>query len=207
MLQQSPSEILKHCERRLQDALQRVVQSGDYATAADLARWTGQVANIAREAAEGSPALAGTGTLPSVLETGVGGGPVARAGSRKPATRLSKEGAYPKFARRDDQLIKTGWSKTEKREYQHKAPKHVAELLRSALLRAWKSGPIVSTDHLFPLKEGDGSEVPSYQAYLCLAWLRHEGLVEQEGRQGYRVKSIKSLSEPLERRWAALPTL
>ncbi len=45
-----------------------------------------------------------------------------------------------------------------------------------------------------PLKDpADGTEIPTYQVYLCLAWLRQAKLVEQHGRQGYSLPSSAHL--------------
>ncbi|MCH7598848.1 MAG: hypothetical protein IH973_03755 [Myxococcales bacterium] len=112
----------------------------------------------------------------------------------------------PKFARGKDELVKIGWSKKEKSEYQHKAPRQVIGFLIDSLVKTAPAEEVFSTEQLFPLHDGnDGSEIPSYQAYLCLAWLREEQLIEQVGRQGYRVPDSKGLHETMKARWEQLP--
>lgn len=78
-------------------------------------------------------------------------------------------------------------------------------LLRNRLLESGSPGVVLSTDELFPLTDAEGTEVPSYQAYLCLAWFRESGLVEQEGRQGYRLKDVAGLADDFDDLWQRLP--
>ena len=40
-----------------------------------------------------------------------------------------------------------------------------------------------------PVPDSAGGEIPSYQVYLTLAWLRHVGAVEKKGRSGYVLRS------------------
>ena len=51
------------------------------------------------------------------------------------------------------------------------------------------------------------SEVPGYQVYLCLAWLRSEGLVTKHERQGYTADSPDSLEKDVASRWKLIPNL
>ena len=50
-----------------------------------------------------------------------------------------------------------------------------------------------------------GDDVPSYQAYLCLAWLVAAGLVSRHGRQGYTVAAAGDVDAAVEAAWQALP--
>jgi hypothetical protein len=56
-----------------------------------------------------------------------------------------------------------------------------------------------------PVHGQDGEEVPSYQVYLVVAWMRELGALERVGNEGYRVSeanlSVSSLWEKtIERR-------
>ncbi len=125
---------------------------------------------------------------------------------RSSSPRTSPASAYPQFLRDDAHLIKIGWSKKEKRQYEHKAPKVVLDLLLAALLSAGRDGHWFTTEDVLPLRETvDGGEVPSYQAYLCLAWLRVEALIEQHGRQGYSLPRPDQLGDLVGERWEELP--
>jgi hypothetical protein len=41
----------------------------------------------------------------------------------------NKLGQYPSFVREGDNLVKIGWSKTQKAEYEHKSPKRLLAVL------------------------------------------------------------------------------
>jgi hypothetical protein len=45
---------------------------------------------------------------------------------------------------------------------------------------------------------------PTYQFYVCLAWLRSVGLVVQHGRQGYTVPDPAKLKSAAGAAWTAL---
>jgi hypothetical protein len=113
----------------------------------------------------------------------------ARHGRRSPPAPLrhrgrSRKNEYPKFLREGQSLVKIGWSKSDKKPYEHRAPKRVLDVLVAALLELGQGGRRFTTDELLPLRDGK-DDIPSYQAYLTLAWLRAEHLVRQHGRQGY----------------------
>lgn len=206
---QTAIAIMRQCEKELQLLLQQVSQTGDYELLRNVARWAQGVANLADEA---QSVASGT----KILEHGVSSIPrsqnrkqpiskqnkiILTAKKKKPKKRKGMD--YPKFARRGDLLIKIGWSKKEKKEYQHKAPKYVIEALCEALVQT-KDLNVFSTDDIFPLNENDGSEIPNYQSYLCLAWFKAEEIIVQEGRQGYLVPDRKNIHESIQLRWKEL---
>jgi hypothetical protein len=132
------------------------------------------------------------------------------ASERRKVTRLSKsktnKANYPKFLRDRDELVKIGWSKKQKAEYRHKAPKAVVLLVAQALQQKGAGGERFTFEELLPFRDRDtGADVPSYQAYLVLAWLRHENLIVQHGRQGYSLAANMNLMDALEERWKLLP--
>jgi hypothetical protein len=58
---------------------------------------------------------------------------------------------------------------------------------------------------LLPLYDPEAQDdVPTYQAYLALAWLRKESLIIQHGRQGYSLPRNADLAAASEKRWQAL---
>ncbi len=117
----------------------------------------------------------------------------------------SKRRTYPVFAKSDDVLVKIAWSKSSKSEYQHKSPRTVTNVLAESLTHHARSRAVVSMDKILPLKASDGSEIPDYQVYVSLAWLRHIGAVKQNGRQGYTVKKLDELLQKIDAAWANLP--
>jgi hypothetical protein len=120
--------------------------------------------------------------------------------------RRARKKDYPKFLRDGDSLVKVGWSKAEKAEYEHKSSKKALLALGQALAAIGTKGRRFTMDKVLPLNDpSDSSALPDYQCYLCLAWLRHSGLVIQHGRQGYSLPKNGDLPTAVERNWEQLP--
>jgi len=215
-------DTIHRCEAELQELLRNAACERDYEAAIQLGEWARRVALVL----DGVPANQRPNEVPADPPSTAGGSEerhvattdglhaavsssrvrAPQRGSKKRVRRKPSDG-YPRFSRQNDQLVKTGWSRKQKREYQHKAPKAVVELLASVL--ASLPGPrlTATTDDIFPLLEADGTEVPSYQSYLCLAWMRHVGLIVQEGRQGYHVPKPSTLMSDAAGKWDELPVM
>jgi hypothetical protein len=204
--------VVEKAERELRQLLSEAAAAGEYDSVVTLADWARQLAAFGGQvpspvnltAANGVAAVAPR--QPAVPAETSSSQRAPKGRSKKKAKRTSRNGDYPKFLREKDELVKIGWSKSEKAPYEHKAPKTVIGLLAQALIRAGRGGRRFSTDEILPLKQsaGDG-EVPSYQAYLALAWFRVESLVTQHGRQGYSLPEGINLTDEAERRWGNLP--
>jgi hypothetical protein len=130
------------------------------------------------------------------------------AARRKKGRRgKSSKTGYPQFVREGDSLVKIGWSKSEGKTYEHKAPRSVLRTLVQALVRVGAGGARFTVESLLPLKVAAGEpDIPDYQTYLTLAWLRSAGLVIQHGRQGYSLPPGSDLERESERRWGELKT-
>ena len=127
------------------------------------------------------------------------------AESRTPVRSRNKLGQYPKFLREGDNLVKIGWSKSQRAEYEHKSPKRLLAVLCESLTSA--NGKRIMMNKVLPLKDRvTGSAFPHYQSYVCLAWLRSAGLVTQHGRQGYSLPKGIELEKSVEALWVGLPT-
>jgi hypothetical protein len=117
----------------------------------------------------------------------------------------NKLGQYPRFVRENDNLVKIGWSKSHRAEYEHKSPKRLLAVLCESLMTT--NGKRIMMDKILPLKDlVSGSAFPDYQSYVCLAWLRSAGLVIQHGRQGYSLPKGIELQKSAEALWAGLPS-
>jgi hypothetical protein len=102
--------------------------------------------------------------------------------------------------------VKVGWSKTERAEYEHKAPRRVIDALAAAIARRSGNGKLFTAEELFPLNDPqDASEIPAYQAYVALAWLKSAALVKQHGRRGYSTKKGANVTDGASALWAGLP--
>lgn len=113
---------------------------------------------------------------------------------------------FPKFNRDGDTLIKIGWSKTDAAPYEHRSPRKILDKLVSRIAEVAVGHRLFTTDELLPLYDDDASELPSYQCYLCLAWLVASGLIDRHGRQGYTVKESANFVRSVRLAWNALPT-
>lgn len=204
------AEVLRDTEQRLRDLMGEAVASGEYDMVVQLTELAKGVSALATWP-EGPPvspvaksAVQVVNTLPAPvpLQSGV---PCRYAGKPTPRKRKDKR-VYPRFYRQNDSLVKVAWSKREKKEYEHKAPWRVVEGLAAALTRQGANGRLFTSEDILPLSDvSDGSEVPSYQAYLALAWMRAEELLVQHGRRGYTVKNVSQFSEAVVTRWKQLP--
>ena len=212
MSQSQVTDILRECEKRLRVLLQEAARKGDYECLLEATKWARELSALVEAASPHSdPAsipedTSGAAAVPRRVTVAPEPlpPPTRMHARRKRKGRLT---SYPKFGKQGNQLVKTGWSKKEKREYQHRAPKRVAELLRDALIEVGGAGRLLSTDDLFPLAEDDGTDVPTYQSYLCLAWFRQANLIAQKGRQGYSVPDPAGLPDRLAHAWDALSTV
>jgi hypothetical protein len=113
---------------------------------------------------------------------------------------------YPIFYKDHDTLIKIGWSKSQDGEYEHRAPKVAVDSLARAVKRVGVGKP-TSMEALLPLQDGRGSELPSYQAYLALAWLRACGAVQRHGQDGYSLTPEFADVGAIEKLWNRLTTI
>lgn len=148
--------------------------------------------------------LSGTPPPPAPLPVGANGSlsPAAPVAEGKP----QKKAAYPQFFREGDSLVKVAWSKSQRGEYEHKSPYKVAAALVESVLKAGSRGQRFTMDKLLPLRDTDPphAQWPDYQAYVCLAWLRHEGLIKQHGRSGYSIPKPGDVAKGVRNCWDAL---
>lgn len=123
-----------------------------------------------------------------------------RAVVREGQVRRSKNDTYPRFVMENSDLVKIGWSKSERAEYRHRAPQSAVVQVAAAIVKlAGPSGSFVA-EALFPVIDArDGTNVPDYQGYLALRWFRQLELVEQQGRTGYRVRAPGELVEAVKK--------
>lgn len=113
----------------------------------------------------------------------------------------SRHTNYPVFEKDGDRLVKVGWSARERRAYEHRAPKVVVSKVCDSLGRRSAKGRRFRMEEILPDLAGDTEAIPAYQAYLTLAWLRSEGVVERDGKDGYRVKNGSLSADRIEKLW------
>lgn len=194
------AEVLTQAETNLKELVSKAAASGDYPGVVQIASWAQAVCDLLKKAPSSRTITANTaGATPARAHT-----PRQAVGAKKKTGRSPKD-QYPKFFRHDDQLIRIAWSKKEKKEYQHKAPRAVIQALVGAVTEAGKDGAVFSTDNILPLYDHDGGEIPSYQAYVGISLLKHLKLIDQHGRQGYTVSAPDELPKAVEALWSQLP--
>ena len=116
----------------------------------------------------------------------------------------SKKRDYPRFERDGDKLVKLGWSKKQKSQYEHRAPHAAVLAFGRHVANHFGEGEVFAMESLLPVPDESGEEVPGYQAYLTLAWLKHVGAVEKKGRDGYVLRDGSLADGGLDRLWDAL---
>jgi hypothetical protein len=178
-------------EKRLRLAIAAAAIDGGPEQISQIARWLQATQQIITDS---DTALSKSETLPALDSS--------RAEPESARKLPSQRIIYPTFFRAGDTLVKVGWSKKTKSEYEHKAPKAALDALVKALTDAGRRGRLFTMDSLIPLIDpSTGASIPDYQAYLGLGWLKNESLVVQHGRQGYTLDAGKSLIESAEERW------
>lgn len=190
-------QLLAEAEVGLQKLVADAASQGEYESVVRIADWAKALCElVSAESPEWRP------TANQIAATAPRSSDAQSDRGRRAA---AKRKGYPKFFRDASSLIKVAWSKSSNSEYEHKAPWIAAQQLLAAIKRHAQKSELISMDEILPLKDKDGTEVPSYQSYLCLAWLRAEGLVRQHGRQGYSTKRGTDISQEATRAWESLP--
>lgn len=128
----------------------------------------------------------------------------------EPAVRAASIGRrrrdqYPRFERHADRLMKLGWSKKDRAEYEHRAPLETVRSVVSKLSSSVRKDGYLRMEDVLPIVSPDGTEIPSYQAYLVLAWLREMGVFQRQGNDGYKLVWKRLDENDLENVWKQTP--
>ncbi len=186
MLEEAKNAI-KDCEKRLRELMAEASSKGQYTVVDQIMDWAKMVGSLTSDDASQRESV------------------VVRATARKKKKTFSRGASlssYPRFIKSRSDLVKIGWSKKEKKEYQHRASWSIVLLLCDHL-NQFRGNEFTSED-VFPLIGEDEFEVPSYQSYLCLAWLRDIELITKEGRHGYFVPKGIDLIDAAKLKWKRL---
>ena len=134
-----------------------------------------------------------------VLETPTG--QTTRVELKKVASAKS---GYPKFVRDDDRLVKIGWSKRNRKEYEHRVPRETVLILLRHLDSAVEETKVFDIDGLLPVTSDAGEDIPGYQVYVVMAWLRQAQVIEKKGRDGYIIRDKSVLTDKWNELWESL---
>lgn len=204
------TEIIEGAEKALAGLASEAASARDYARAASLLAVAQRVADAANPAGAIRFATApAPASQPDIQRSPANAYlRVAESGDFDDVVRQleKKKGAstYPRFKREDDTLVKIGWSKSDKATYEHRSPRSVLDNLVHRIQEISGNGLRFTTDQLLPMVDETGTELPSYQCYLCLAWLVAEGLVDRHGRQGYTLDVPGDLGQAVDAKWQSL---
>jgi hypothetical protein len=207
------ARVCNAAERSLRELMQKAISAAEYRDLPTLAKMAEQLASLAARGIQESditpePAPPATAATPRLRMAPRGAAPsTPRKRKSRPQARLSSSrSAYPKFRRTNDTLIKVGWSKKAKKEYEHRAPRTAVEAVMKSVATAGVQEKVFTVDALVPVHDPkDQTEVPTYQVYLAIAWLRTEGVLRQHGREGYSLLVAENPDKTIEHRWAELP--
>ncbi len=192
------AETLQKAETDLRDIVGKAAAKGDYAGVLQIASWAKAVRDLLEKTSTGRDGVADfvmtNGRVADVAH--------AKKGRTSPKKKTEE---YPRFFRKGDELVRVAWSRRAQSEYQHKTSEAVFKSVTDTLSRLGRKGRIFSTDEVLPLRDPQGSEVPAYQAYVCIALLKMTGLIEQHGRQGYSISTPDEFTDAVNAIWRKLP--
>jgi uncharacterized protein YkuJ len=176
--------VLVAAEASLRSLAEQALAARDYADVAHIASIADSLRGLTatpravstaarRTAADAAPSLVSTSHLDAQ----------SKARSPRRARR------YPRFERDGNKLVKVGWSKKQKKEYQHRIDRHAFDgTLEAISLIANKPSVVIAAEQIVERVDRDGTAVPTYQVYLVFAMLREHGLLKRHGREGYTVE-------------------
>ena len=182
-------KMITDCECALRDLLSQAALEGDYTSLEMIASWAKFMS-----------------TLPGIHEPCVVQAKQLSSNANlsqkvKPATVKPK---YPFFKRNGNNLCKVGWSKKRKSEYKHNVSYEMLFDTINHFVKNMRLNKIYSTEELLPVTDRNEQDIPSYQVYICIAWLKEIGILSQNGRQGYSISNSEDVLVTAENAWIAL---
>lgn len=186
-------------ELNIRQLIGEAAEAGDYLAIEVLARWASSIKDITSTVLQAE----GSGEQQIRIQTNPPPNP-AQSTALKGSKSIGKRRSYPVFIKSGATLIKIAWSKSSKSEYQHKSSQAITMKLAEALAKQGRNGAVIVMEKVLPIRLDDGTDVPDYQVYVSLAWLRQAGMVKQHGRQGYTIKSSGDLFKVVDTAWANL---
>ncbi|MEM6256839.1 MAG: hypothetical protein AAGI37_00835 [Planctomycetota bacterium] len=204
-------QILSACEAELQRLATEAMADGDYDSARRGLELAEKVAGLYQEpesSAGQTQARKKTNVRGTIQQPERSSTPKNHKSSGKRiAAKSSKSKAYPRFAKDGDKLVKIGWSKQTREEYEHKAPLLAVEAFSAHLRIHSKEGRIFKIDDIMPVADPNSEgELPSYLIYMALGWLRSIDAVSKHGRSGYSAKTNAISKKALSQAWDQLPS-
>ena len=174
--------ILRDAEVKLCELIPKALagrRDGEAGQIMDLARL---LADARGSRAEPAPDGQGAAATPAAADAPRSQQPERK---RKPKTR-KKASPYPKFLREGNALLKLGWSRKNKTEYEHRAPREAVLAVAGRVAEVASTTSRFTVEDLGEVRVAQGEEpISGCQVYLCIGWFRRTGSVVQHGRRGY----------------------
>lgn len=189
-------DVLARAEAELRALIESALAGGRYDDVAELA-----------QLADGLTALR-TGAAAGQTGAPVHNGHRTQRRNPPPGThvRANDGGGLPRFERDGNKLIKIA-GKPGQGEYEHRAPFDVIETMLATIKAKRGVGARFTAPDVLPLTDPKTRrEIPSYQSYLVLGWLRQEGVLIKHGREAYSLKPTAETAEHIHQLWNALPS-
>lgn len=202
---QAARTMLRQAESSLRQLIEAALRDQRYADVAEIAALAEGLSRLLEPTSGRSPDSAQNEPAPAPTRSplAVAASPKQKS-SRKTSSRRS---GYPRFGRDGDRLVKIGWSKKNKSEYEHRVPRSAVDAFLGKLTSTVKPGRVFEVESLLPVTDHAGDEVPAYQVYVTLAWLRDVGVIEKKGRDGYVVENSESTKRGADEHWKKLSEL
>lgn len=185
-------DILNKTEKQLLEAISKAAQNGDLSGVDQARSIVGQIRRLSAEL-ETRKKPAGAKQLKKKR------GAIELAGDNS-----QNAGRYPIFTARNGTLYRLAWSRKKHSEYEHRVPKATIDLIATAMSGLARSGgpPVEVETIVTNINRSSVIQIPQYQVYLVVGWLRRCNCIEQIGRDGYRIPA--DISRLAEQEWKLL---
>lgn len=190
--------VLADAQTSLRQLMEECLRQHRYAEVAEIA---GLADGLSRLLIGGGASTPSAVPMPGVSPTPL----VAAQPEREPPAREMDKPEYPRFERDGDKLVKIGWSKKHKDQYEHRASREAVIGVARHLASRVKAGQVFEVENLLPVPDSANGEIPAYQVYLVLAWLRSEGAIEKKGRDGHVLRDASIATGGLDSLWEGVP--
>lgn len=186
--------IIRDSESSLRELIQKALEQQKYSDVAEIARIADAVSKILSYSNAAGVSISKQRTIQ-----------YSDREKARPKSMSTKNTSYPKFIKDGERLVKVGWSKKNRKEYEHRVPFSVAMYFARYLVESVDPGKLFQVDEILPVSDAEGHEIPSYQVYVTLAWLISKGSVEKKGRDGYFVVPGRLTIQTINDLWDKLP--
>src|SRR6185295_2281798 len=157
MITDRVAKALRRAEEEVSGLIGEAATSADYEMVVRLGNVARKLAALSLELRDGVVVTGTAAKLPSLADPAAITAGVRRL-DKTNGRRTSRKEGYPKFERSRDQLVKIGWSKKDRSEYVHKAPRAGLDRVVKRVVELGTGGRMFSTEELLPVRISDGGD-------------------------------------------------